>query len=110
MHCVRTGQTIRVGIRQLFGLNEDDDTGPAHTSFLTTMQPLIRDGHVSSNCDFALVGAPRYPFDWQDGLHLAAICPATSGEILSFLATPGQLPFQRLIRRRAMQWLVAEQA
>ena len=32
----------------------------------------------------------------------------TSGEILSFLTTPGQLPFQRLIRRRAMQWLVAE--
>ncbi len=43
MHCVRTGQTIRVGVRQLFGLNEDDDTGPAHTCFLTTMQPLIRD-------------------------------------------------------------------
>ncbi len=108
-HCVRTGQTLRVGIRQLFGLNEDDPSGPAHTCFLATMQPLIRDGHVSSNCDFALVGAPRYPFDWKDGVHLAAICPETSGEILSFLAMPGQLPFQRLIRRRAMQWLVAEQ-
>ncbi len=36
--------------------------------------------------------------------------PSTSGEILSFLAKPGKMPFQRHLRRRAMQWLVAETA
>jgi hypothetical protein len=108
--CIRSGQTIRVGVQQLFGLNEDQDKGPAHTCFLTTMQPLIQDGHVQSNCDFVLIGAPQYPFDWKDGLHLAVMRPSTSGEILCFLAEPGKLPFQRLIRRRAMQWLVANKA
>ena len=52
----KSGLSIRVGVRQLFGLNEDDASGPEHLSFLTTMQPLIQDGHVMSNCDFALVG------------------------------------------------------
>ena len=49
---VRAGLTIRVGIRQLFGLAGDDAGGPDHHSFLTTMRPMIQDGHVLSNCDF----------------------------------------------------------
>ena len=39
--CVRRSLKIQVGIRQLFGLEEDDTSGPAHTSFVTTMQPTI---------------------------------------------------------------------
>lgn len=110
IECVRHGHSLRVGVRQLFGLAADDVGGPAHMSFLTTMQPVVRDGEVLSNCDFVLVGAPQWPFAWTDGLHMCVTQPSTSGEILCFLAEPGKLPFQRHLRRRAMQWLVAETA
>ena len=64
MALVRQWRTIQVGIRQLFGLVEGALEGPEHISFLTTMQPLIRDGHVQSNCDLVVVGAPRWPIVW----------------------------------------------
>ncbi|MDP7636626.1 MAG: hypothetical protein QF577_03645 [Phycisphaerae bacterium] len=107
---VRRGRTVQVGIQQLFGLAEGTVDGPSHISFVTTMQPLIEDGHVLSNCDLVVVGAPRWPFSWADGLHVAMIRPSTSGEILCFLAEPGKLPFTRMIERRGMQWSVAEKA
>lgn len=107
---VRQGHTIQVGIRNLFGLADDVTDGPAHISFVTSMQPVISGGHVQSNCDLVAVGAPRWPFDWSDGLHIATMLPSTSGEILCFLAAPGALPFNRLVRRRAMQWVVSETA
>ncbi len=107
---VRQGHSVQVGIRQLFGLAEDIPDGPAHISYVTTMQPVIRNGHVESNCDLVVVGAPAWPFTWRDGLHVAMMLPSTSGEILCFLAEPGNLPFKRTIRRRAMQWMVAEMA
>ena len=106
--CVRQGSTLQVGVRQLFGLADDIRDGPDHISFLTTMQPLIRDGHVQSNCDLVVVGAPQWPFTWKDGLHIALIQPSTSGEMVCFLAQPGNLPFKRLVRHRCMQWMVAE--
>ena len=105
---VRAGRTIQVGIRQLFGLAGDVTDGPRHVSFLTTMQPLVQDGHVLSNCDLALVGPPCWPFDWKDGLHVAMMRPSTSGEFICYLAEPGKLPFKRVTPRRAMQWMVAE--
>ena len=105
---VRQGRTIQVGIHQLFGLAEDVADGPPHTSFVTSMQPVIKDGQVQSNCDFVAVGAPRWPINWEDGLHIAMMKPSTSGEILCFLAEPGNMPFKRMIRRRAMTWMVAE--
>ena len=108
MEAVRAGLSIRVGVRQLFGLNQDDAGGPGHVSFLTTMQPMIKNGHVLSNCDFTLVGAPQWPIVWNDGLHMAVLLPSTSGEFVCFLAEPGKLPFHRYMRRRAMQWMVAE--
>ena len=77
---------------------------------VTTMQPLIRDGHVQSNCDLVAIGAPKWPCTWRDGLHVAMMLPSTSGEILCFLAEPGNLPFKRVMRRRPMQWMVAEVA
>jgi len=107
---VRQGRSVQVGIRQLFGLAEDITDGPSHISFATTMQPVIRDGHVQSNCDLVVVGAPTWPYTWRDGLHVAMMLPSTSGEILCFLAQPGNLPFKRVIRHRAMQWMVAEMA
>jgi hypothetical protein len=105
---VRHGRTLQVGIRQLFGLATDDATGPAHLAFVDTMQPVIQDGQVLANCDFVLVGPPRWPFTWKDGLWLAMMQPSTSGEIVCYLTKPGQLPFRRSVPRRAMQWLVAE--
>ncbi len=105
---VRQGRTIQVGIRQLFGLAEDVAAGPPHTSFVSSMQPVISDGQVQSNCDFVAVGAPHWPINWEDGLHIAMMKPSTSGEILCFLAEPGNMPFKRMIRRRAMTWMVAE--
>ena len=108
MECVRWGRSVRLGVRQLFGLAEDRIDGPEHTAFLTTMQPVIQHGHVQSNCDLVAVGAPTWPCEWSDGLHLATMLPSTSGEILCFLAAPGKLPFKRATRRRAMQWLVAD--
>ncbi len=104
---VRQGRSMRVGIRQLFGLAEDVVDGPSHISFATTMQPVISDDHVQSNCDLVVVGAPRWPFSWEDGLHVAMMNPSTSGEILCFLAEPGHMPFKRYIRRRVMVWMVA---
>ena len=105
---VREGRSIQVGIRQLFGLAADDASGPAHTCFLTTMQPLVRDGQVESNCDFVLVGAPQWPFTWEDGLHLAMMQPSTTGEINCYLVRPGKMPFAHSLPRRAMVWMVAE--
>ena len=107
---VRQGRTIKVGIRQFFGMADDCKAGPEHTCFVTTMQPLIQKGHVHSNCDLVLVGAPRWPFTWKDGLHVGVIKPSTSGEILCFLVEPGKLPFRRTVLRRQMQWMVAEKA
>ena len=107
---VRQGHSIQVGIRQLFGLAEDRTDGPSHISFVTTMQPVISDGHVQSNCDLGVVGAAKWPCTWRDGLHVAVMLPSTSGEILCFLAEPGKLPFKRVMRHRAMQWMVAETA
>ena len=105
---VRQGRTIQVGIRQLFGLADDNSDGPEHISYLTTMQPVIRDDHVESSCDLAVVGAPQWPTNWADGLHIGMLLPSTTGEIVSFLAEPGSLPFTRSVRRRAMCWMVAE--
>ncbi len=105
---VRRGLSIKVGIRQLFGLNDDVPSGPDHVSFLTIMQPLVQDRHVGANCDFVLVGPPKWPFDWDDGLHLGVLWPWTSGEIVSHLVEPGKMSFRRSRKRRAMQWLVAE--
>ena len=107
---VRQGRSIQVGIRQLFGLAEDRTAGPSHISFVTTMQPLVQDGDVQSNCDLVVVGAPEWPFTWKTGVHVAFMRPSTSGEMLCFLAEPGRLPFTRMIRRRAMQWMVAERS
>ena len=105
---MRLGRSIKVGVRQLFGLAQDATDGPSHTSYVATMQPVIQDGHVQSNCDFVVVGAPLWPLSWKDGLHMAMMRPSTSGEILCFLAEPGQLPFTRVIRHRGMRWMVAE--
>ena len=105
---VRAGRTIRVGVEQLFGMASDHAAGPAHLSFLTTLQLIIEDGQVLSNCDFALVGAPTWPIAWADGVHLAMLRPSTSGEITCYLTPPGALHFRRSTPRRAMRWLVAE--
>jgi hypothetical protein len=107
---VRRGLSMKVGVRQLFGLAQDDAGGPQHTSYLTTMQPIVRDGHVESNCDFVLVGAPTWPIRWGDGLHMGVMQPSTKGQILAFTAEPGRLPFVRSRPRRAMQWMVADVA
>ena len=106
----RQGRTIQVGIRQLFGLANDDASGPEHISFVSTMQPVIQQGHVLSNCDVVLIGPPKWPFTWRDGLHVAMMQPSTSGEIVCYLTEPGRLPFRRIVPRRGMQWMVAEHA
>lgn len=105
---VRQGRSIQVGVRQLFGLGEDITDGPTHTSFVTTTQPVISAGHVQSNCDLVVAGAPKWPYTWDDGLHVVTMLPSTSGEMLCFIAEPGNLPFKRVIRQRAMQWMVAD--
>ena len=107
---LRTGRTLKVGVKQLFGIQGDDPSGPEHISFLDIMQPLIEKDHVGANCDFILSGAPQWPFTWQDGLVVGMVWPWTSGEILCHLAEPGHLPFRRTRVRRAMQWLVANDA
>lgn len=104
----REGRTLEVGIRQLFGLAEDDTSGPEHICYLTTMQPVIQAGEVLSNCDFVLVGPPRWPLGRPPGLHVAMMQPSTSGEIVCYLAKPGELPFRRIVPRRGMVWRVAE--
>ena len=105
---VRQGRSIQVGIRQLFGLAKDRTDGPAHLSVPTTMQPVISGGHVQSNCELVAIGAPTWPCNWEEGLHAGVLLPSTSGEIAGFVAEPGQFPLQRILRRRAMQWMVSE--
>jgi hypothetical protein len=105
---IRAGQTLKVGVRQLFGIQDDNPIGPDHISFLDIMQPLIKEGHVGANCDFILSGAPQWPFTWQDGLAVGIVWPWSSGEIICHLVEPGHLPFRRTTVRRAMQWLVAD--
>ncbi len=106
--CVRTARSLKVGVRQLFGAQNDNTNGPQHTSFLNIMQPLIENDHVGANCDFVLSGAPQWPFTWKDGLALGMVWPWTSGEIVCHFAEPGHLPFRRSRVRRAMQWMVAD--
>ena len=108
--CVREGRTLKVGVRQLFGIQDDAPGGPAHMSFLSIMQPLIQHGHVGANCDFVLSGAPQWPFTWNDGLTVGMIWPWSNGKIICHLVEPGNLPFLRSTVRRGMQWLVAERA
>jgi hypothetical protein len=107
---IRAGRSIKVGVRQLFGIQDDDPSGPEHISFVDIMQPLIKDGHVGANCDFILAGAPKWPFIWRDGIVLGIVWPWSSGEMISHLAEPGALAFRRTTVRRAMQWLVADDA
>ena len=107
---IRSGRTIKVGVRQLFGIQDDDSSGPKHLSFLDVMQPLIKDGHVGANCDFILSGAPKWPCTWRDGLAVGMVWPWTTGEVVAHLAEPGALPFRRVIVSRGMQWLVARDA
>ncbi len=108
--CLREARTLKVGVRQLFGVQDDDPSGPTHISFLSVMQPLIKNGHVGANCDFILSGAPQWPFLWKDGLAVGMVWPWSSGEIICHLVAPGHLPFRRTRVRRAMQWLVANNA
>ncbi|MBM81657.1 MAG: hypothetical protein CMJ78_13845 [Planctomycetaceae bacterium] len=105
---IRAGRSIKVGVRQLFGIQDDDLSGPEHISFLDIMQPLIKDGHVGANCDFILAGAPKWPFTWENALSLGMVWPWSSGEMIAHLTEPGHLPFRRTTVRRAMQWLVAD--
>jgi hypothetical protein len=105
---IRDGRTIRLGVHQLFGMADDDLSGEVHTCFVDVMQPLIQDGHVQANCDFTLIAKPQWPIHFTQGLHVCMMLPSTSGEITAYAAQPGKLPFERLLRRRAMQWLVAE--
>jgi hypothetical protein len=104
---IRKGSTIGVGIRQLCGLAEDDQSGPPHISFLTAMLPFVWGDDVIMNCDPILVGPPKWPFLWNEGLHFGIVRPSTTGAIECFLAEPGKMPFERVTRRRGMQWLSA---
>jgi len=108
--CIRTGRSMKVGVRQFNGIQHDDPSGPAHLSFLSVMQPLIADGHAGANCDFVLACAPRWPFEFADGMEIGMIWPNTSGRILCHLVRPGELPFRRTEVNRAMQWLIADVA
>jgi hypothetical protein len=74
------------------------------------MLVFIWDGQVVLNCDPVLVGPPRWPFTWSDGLHYGIMWPSTSGRFDCFLAEPGNLSFERVTRRRGMQWVVANAA
>ena len=108
--CVRQGRSLKVGVKQLFGIQNDDSSGPRHVSFSSVMQPLIQDGHVGANCDFILSGAPRWPLVFKDGLALGMVWPWSCGEIVCHLVRPGHLPFSRTTVRRKIQWLVADHA
>jgi len=105
---IRAGHSIKVGVKQLFGIQADDPSGPEHISYLDIMQPLIQDGHVGANCDFILAGAPKWPFEWKDGITLGMVWPWSSGEINCNLVEPGKPRFRRSSVSRAMQWLVAD--
>ena len=101
---------MKVGVRQFHGLAADDTSGPDQVSFLSVMQPLIADGHAGANCDFVLDCAPKWPFEFADGMHVGMIWPDTSGRIICHLVRPGELPFRRTEVRRGMQWLIADVA
>ena len=107
---IRQGCSLKVGVRNLFGLPSTPDEGLQHVSFLSVMQPLIEEGHAGANCDFVLSGAPQWPIRWQDGLSLGMVWPRSSGELIAHWVVPGELPFGRQTVRRGMQWLVAERA
>jgi len=77
---------------------------------LPRLKPLIKDGHVGANCNFILAGAPQWPFAWKDGLVVGMVWPCSPGELICHLVEPSNLPFRRATARRAMQWLVANEA
>jgi hypothetical protein len=105
---IRTGRSMKVGVRQFHGLATDDTSGPEQVSFVSVMQPLISEGHAGANCDFVLDCVPKWPFEFADGLHVGMIWPRTSGRIICHLVRPGEMPFRRFEVQRAMQWLIAD--
>ena len=105
---IRAGRSIKIGVRQFFGIQDDDPHGPPHLSFLSVMQPLIADGNAGANCDFVLACGPRWPLAFADGLEIGMVWPWSSGEMICHLVRPGGLPFRRTRVNRAMQWLVAD--
>jgi len=108
--CIRQGKSVKVGVQQLFGLHDDNNSGPAHVSFLNVMQPLIQAGQAGANCDFAVCCRPQWPFHFRDGLWIGMLWPCSSGELICHLVEPGKLPFRRTRVRRGMQWYVANDA
>jgi hypothetical protein len=107
---VERGWSVRVGIRQFFGLADGGEPGPEHISFLTVVQPILEAEHVLASCDVAVSGPPRWPFAWKHGVHFGFVQPSTSGEMICYVAKPGELPFQRIVPRRGMQWFVSPHA
>lgn len=104
--CVRAGQTIRVGVWQLSGLQRSagNDAGAHEISYLETTQPFIpvanpasrsffgRAGHageVNLACDLVIVPAPTstWPLDFSEGLDVSSLVPSTSGTIVVFSGT-----------------------
>ncbi|GIT31430.1 MAG: hypothetical protein Ct9H300mP1_34760 [Planctomycetaceae bacterium] len=72
-------------MRQFHGLAADDTSGPDQVSFLSVMQPLIADGHAGPT-GLRTRLAPKWPFEFADGMHVGMIWPDTSGRIICPLA------------------------
>jgi len=104
---VRRGETVRLGVRDLFGLVEDERPSAPAISFGTTMQTLIRNGHIQAASDVMAIGKPIWPIRWAHGLHIARMRASTSGELVCFVASPDEMRFRRILRRRPMVWMVA---
>jgi hypothetical protein len=123
--CIRTGQTVRVGIWGLSGLEEvESSNSREEISFLETAQPFIpvlsedtesffgQQGHASEvnlACDPVMVPAASatWPLSFREGLTIASLVPCTSGRIVAFLTQPSGA-FRREVRKRAMRWVVAD--
>jgi len=105
---VRSGESVRLGVRDLFGLVEDVRPSHSTISFGSTMQTLIRNGHIQATSDVMAIGKPSWPIRWADGLHIATIRASTSGEMVCFVASPDDMRFRRILRRRSMIWMVPD--
>ena len=58
-----------------------------------------------------LITAPTetWPLSFAEGISIASLIPATSGQIVAFVASGvGGGGWRRIVRHRAMRWVVAD--
>lgn len=107
MGAVRQGHHMRVAIRNLFGLDNENLAGPDHWAIVDIAQPCIADGHVAGTTEAILVMAASRPLDFSKPYFPGYALARTTGVVDMYLSSP-EIRFGRVKIARAMRWMIRE--